>query len=585
MFIQEILDVFGKIPEDTRKNLILANYKFKQGIYILVHKDSTFDIYNIDNKSEVSFEFRELFAEYDYYSNYISPNKSIDSTNKKISSANPFTYFTNINVSKDEFVKDTKQKLGTLNEKYFHEIYFDKLEKIYHMNLEENFICFLEKNIDEVFQKLINLNIVKEDNLKTNNTCIKFFYETDVELYKQEYTKYEERNIFNSKKDIKINGVSFGTLNFSNSYNNDKQFICPRTTPSSIPFLISIDEARILKDFSQWVKNYNNNFMRIGYNDNFEQKRSDDCDNKDCYNFGYIVQTQTDRNGLNVVSFDNYGIKEEDKKHYINHNMNHLFPGNNFVIADTVEQVLNYELFGKALFKNYFSSIVSGVKVNCKDKYENKKLCKILKENRRMLFNSFYRNKPMNIHFLENTVSEIIDESMLNLIYNNQINSDDVLLKLSHYERIRLNLLNTYQYQGEKLMENNIEVLQSNLLEKLNKSNEVPLIENDTEYYFLMGQILYYFFKNSNRDMVKIVAEILKLNTTEKAEKYTYSIIKKNMHNMKYFHCRLRNAISCIYSYKPQKYDRDSLVVGLCLAKNIFYVKNEENQEENEDEE
>lgn len=580
MFIQEILDTFGKIPDEKRKSLILDNYKFKDGIYIMVHKDLSFDVYCIDNKKEIDFRVRDLFAEYDYYSNYINSNKSIDS---RIYSANPFTYFTKISVSRDEFVKD---KDGTLNPRFFNEIYFNKLENIYHMNLNKNFISFLEIRIDEVFQRLINLNMVKEDNLNTNDTHIKFFYETDAKLYKQEYEKYEEQRIFNSNdSNIEINGVIFGTSNFSNSYNSYKRFICPKTMPSSIPFLISIDEARILRDFSQWVKNYDNNFIQIGYNDNFEQKRFDDCDNKEYYNFGYIIQTETDKNGLNIVSFDNYGIKEEGKKHYINHNMNHLFPGNNFVVADKVEQVLNYELFGKALFKNYFSSIVSGVKTDSKDKYENKKLCRILKENRRMLFNSFYRNKPMSIDFLENTVSEIIDEIMLNLIYNNQINSDNVLLKLSHYERIRLNLLNTYQYQGDKLMENNIEIIQSNLLEKLNKINEVPIVENDAEYYFLMGQLLYYFFKNSNKDMVKVVAKILRLNTLEKAQNYTYSIITKDMYSMKYFHCRLSNAISCIHSYKPQKYDRDSLVVGLCLAKNIFYVKNEDNQEENENEE
>ena len=44
------------------------------------------------------------------------------------------------------------------------------------------------------------------------------FYETDAELYEQEYKKYEEQKIFNSNdNNIEINGVIFGTSNFSNS--------------------------------------------------------------------------------------------------------------------------------------------------------------------------------------------------------------------------------------------------------------------------------------------------------------------------------------------------------------------------------
>ena len=578
MFIQEILDIFGKIPDDTRKNLILDNYRFKEGIYILVHKDLSFDIYSVDNKSEMNIRVRDLFAKYDYYSNYINSNKSIDSTYKNIYSANPFTYFTKISVSKDEFVKG---KFGTLNPKYFNDIYFNKLKNVYHMNLDENFIFFLENKIDDVFLKLIDLGLIKEQDLDKNDTHIKFFYETDANLYEQEYKKYEEQKIFNSNNsNIEMNGVIFGTSNFSNSYDSDRKFACPRTSPSSVPFRVSINEARILKDFAQWIKNCKSNFIQIGYNDNFR--------NQENYNFGYIIQTSIDKKGMHIVSFDNYGIKERDKKKYINHNMNHLFIGRNNVIADNVEQVLNYYIFNNGFFpvnqedkktrllnKNYFSSTIEGIK--------NKKIELILKENRYMIFNHIYRNKPINMDFIENDISNIIDETMIDLIQNEKISKGNLFYRLSDYERIRLNLLKTYQYKGEKLMEDNIEIIQSKLIEKLNTKDKVPSIENDMEYYFLMGQVLYFFSTISNRETSKQLAEILKIKNAQKAKKYVDSLVTKNVYKMDKFSYKLRNAISCIYSYEPKKYDRDSLVVGLCLANNIFYKKNENNEEVEEE--
>ncbi len=584
MFVQEILDTFGKISDKERKSLILDNYKFKDGIYVLVHKDLSFDVYYVDSKNNMDVRVRDMLAEYDYYSNYISSNKSIDSKYKNVYSVNPFTYFTKISVSKDEFVKD---KYGTLNPKYFNEIYFDKLENVYHMSLDKNFICFLETNIDNVFLKLIDLELIKEKDLDKNQTHIKFFYETDAELYEQEYKKYEEQKIFNSNdSNIEINGVIFGTSNFSNSYDSDKRFMCPKTSPSSVSFRVSVDEARILKDFAQWIKNCKSNFIQFGYNDNFRMK--------ELCNFGYIIQTSIDKKGMHIVSFDNYGIREKDKIKYVNHNMNHLFIGKNSVVADTVEQVLNYYIFNNGFFpinkedkatkllsRNYFSSTIDGIK--------NKKIELILKENRYMLFNSFYKNKPMKIDFIEKDISDIIDETMLDLINDDKIDKDKIFYRLSCYERIRLNLLNTYQYKGEKLMENNIEILQSKLIEKLNTKEKIPFIENDIEYYFLMGQILYYFSSISNRDTSKQLAEILKLKNPAKAKRYIDSLVTKNAYKMEKLSYKLRNAISCIYSYEPKEYDRDSLVVGLCLANNIFYIKNEENnneiQEEMENEE
>ena len=39
--------IFGKIPDEKRKSLILDNYKFKDGIYIMVHKDLSFDVKSV----------------------------------------------------------------------------------------------------------------------------------------------------------------------------------------------------------------------------------------------------------------------------------------------------------------------------------------------------------------------------------------------------------------------------------------------------------------------------------------------------------------------------------------------------------
>ena len=98
-----------------------------------------------------------------------------------------------------------------------------------------------------------------------------------------------------------------------------------------------------------------------------------------------------------------------------------------------------------------------------------------------------------------------------------------------------------------------------------------------------MGQVLYFFSTISNRETSKQLAEILKIKNAQKAKKYVDSLVTKNVYKMDKFSYKLRNAISCIYSYEPKKYDRDSLVVGLCLANNIFYKKNENNEEVEEE--
>lgn len=569
MFVNDILRLWKNVSEKDRKDVILNNYKL-DGIYVLVHKDLTFDVYS--NKNMTTSQ-KDMFALYDYYSNYLSSNKAIG--DKNIFSAISYTFFIKIISIKEKniFHKDVMR-----------DKYFNILEQVYDMPLCEDFISFLENSHMQVMDEVLKQKLISIKDWEKNKNSLKFYYEEDISAYQQEYEKYLKKSIFNKNPTpFERNGILYGVPCFSNSYDAKKPFITPQTMPCVNPFLCSFENAIMLKDISIWLYNSKGNLIDIAYDDDFIP-----CSNKS--NYGYKIQIEREKGNPKIKSFNTYNIDDSCyKKYKWNTLEDELFGKNTLSAMDlTVEDVLSYIFFPD---ENYAFNIVHNKYNTLSNNYlntnidikliKNSDILNIFRKNQYKLYNAIAIKKDIDMKFFEEDLSKIIQYRMLDVLMNANINNRFHSI-FANFERIRLNLLNTYNYKGDKIMIIDIQNMQDTLISKLDTNTESSVLENDKEYYFLMGQFMYYLAHISTRETKKYMVDILRVNNNKKAKMLLESMIKKNGHQMS---CsfKVNNTMAFLRNYETNNFDRDSLAIGLTVANNIFLKKKNDDDEDDEE--
>lgn len=585
MFIQSILDSFGKLSKEERQSIIKDNYKFKEGIYVKVNKDFSFEVYTIDKNIDKDALFKDFFVLKDYNGGYLNSNKAITSENikKRIFSASPYCYFTKVCDLFDEICEDNK--LGIFNEITIDD-YFSKLKDDYNMEINEDFVLFLKTKGRELISYLIENNFlpqkVKEINdLKDLKIWIKLFFDVEDDLYIKEYQKYIQNKIFNSNEyNKKINDITYGALDFSSTFNDKKYFLKMKNMKYEIPTRVTLEQALIFRDFCFWLDSYKGNTIYVDYNNDFRKMEPD----FEKLNAGYVINVIKDKQGFVIESFDFY-----NNKNYIKYkNENYLDYELNLPTNIAVEKILDNYFFSNGyitkeenlkevgiLRQNYFSS-----KDVLKNNISNSIIRNIYLRYREMLFNHFHKNGKMNIKFIENELPIIIDENILSLI-KTQTNFKSICNKLLILENMRLNLLEQYKYKGDKLMGNEIEIIQNNLISKLTSLDNIATINNDKEYYLLLGQLMKYLInqsQGSSDTKAKLLQNIITCKNNKQLRKILDNFINKFSYNIK-GGLIYNQVITSIFSYTPQTYDKDSLLVGLSIVNNVLYFKINKDEE------
>ena len=119
--IYDILEVFKKLYEEKKDELILGSYTLKDGLYVKINKDGTLEYYEqktlkkekvfSDIQGNLNSAMYEWFKERDYYSNVIETAKAYDAPIKSIHNNNYLTLFMKADKFFDVDIEHIKNKL------------------------------------------------------------------------------------------------------------------------------------------------------------------------------------------------------------------------------------------------------------------------------------------------------------------------------------------------------------------------------------------------------------------------------------------------------------------------------------------
>ena len=263
--IDECLEVFRKLYEREGEKLIINKHIPKDGTYILVDIKSgkileKLDIfYNKKTKEIEGFlnQNYEYFRAYDYYSNLVDINKSMD-LKKIIHSNQIYSFFVKKDSIREKKLNKTiiegyKKNILNPEEKYNSkegkELYRNVAKDLVEIDnsLAEDIFLWLEDNVNE--------NLL-EDNKKD---YLKIFFvienlDKTLELFKNEHKRYIIPNIYNSNNyNKKVEENIYGPSNNNMGLNPKKMYLENKTRKISTPYLVDTKEILLQYAFYNYL--------------------------------------------------------------------------------------------------------------------------------------------------------------------------------------------------------------------------------------------------------------------------------------------------------------------------------------------
>lgn len=549
------------------ENLVVDTVILADGDYVIVHQDGSYDTYKIKfSKKNGSYiekpsnNILNIIRFYNYHSQLVSMNKPQD-PGKIIHSNNYLSLF----VKKESFI----------NGKMTNEVidrYFKILEnpRAKYKGKDLKMYDCISAQLDELNQERLNINKawLKNNiyNLKdvdyNEKGYLKIFFEDSDITYINEDKRYTLTKIFNSNDhNMYLNNTVYGLPNYNMQLNSKKPFLENKSRLKKIPYLISLDEAMIQKQFFDYLMNCANEGKTNIYidNDEFATKR--------------IICLKNDE-VLEKTQFSGIFLKiQKDKELKI-------------IYSDTLT---NYSYYLKPVF-DYIDMI--GVKE--KDIY---KLYDKAYEVENLIDDILFFKYLKNNYFTKdwNNIDKPIEENIIKAreaiyqwIYNSEKRNIETVLKEVSLQMVKYSLQNGYFKKAQKQLNlyfsfdkyfNNKEINMANvrdsLRKKLNADNQQS-IENDEEYSFAVGQAISYLqdrskAKNKTQDLINQFLfvkndKVLKLRLKQLYRHYNYDLIKGKKSPFSIL-------LAMIMEYdKTKKIDQDKLLAGY-LGANLIYEK------------
>lgn len=536
--ISECLWVFQKQLEMYGEDLILRDYIPADGTYVLLDKDynvkSTAE-FKIDKKTgnlDRSATYYNEICYYDYHSKLISMNKPQDPA-KIIHSNNYYSFW----VKKESIMN------GKLTEEVIDKYYeileqpIKKYEKGKALELYQSVEKMLGDVDKEVLQKnkvwikehIFSMDQIIEVDLEKKD-YLKIFFEAEHSAYEKEGKRYFIPNIYNSNNyNIKIGDKVLGLPDNNQGMNAKKPFLSIKTRKVATPYLLDENQVMLQKQFFDYLMN----FVSAGkYNVYVDMERNEfrPCRNDEfptgsiC---GFFLRLQKGKNEAeihyqDVVPF--YQNELEEEMEYVNYmgisNEKHPEYEQDYHTYGTlseVERLIDDIFFSKMLRNNYFTE---AEKLSITDE----KLKRNLLMHRMELFSWLHLKNASG-------VKNVIDKVSLEAVKASIINGHGT--KAVRQINLRLSLLQYLERGGEYMADFSVS-LREKLKEKL-VSDESVGIENDTEYYYAVGQLArYYIYLNKgSKKNESLINHILNAKSSESIKdkllqyykKYNYDII------------------------------------------------------------
>ena len=568
--LDDCLQIF-KQELKNNKDLVLRTIILADGDYVLVHSDGTYDVEKIKYSKKdhcliekPEDEIYDKLCFYDYQSQLVSMNKPQD-PGKTIHSNNYLSLF----VKKESFNN------GKVNDEAI-DRYFKALENPLdkYKGKDLQMYNFVNDNISEINQErlLHNKQWLKEHiyNLEgvdyNEKDYLKIFFEVDDQLYIDEGNRYLLTKIFNCNDyNVYADGTVYGLPNYNLQLNAKKPFLENKTRMHKIPYMISLEDALLQKQFFDYLLNQaNNGKTNVYINTNVDGDKRINC----------LNNTEKLKKGFNGIYFKIKKGKELEI-HYMDvitdykEFLNPLFDFENVIGAlddecyreykyrNDVEKLINDILFSKYLINNYFTA---------PDDIKSIKADSVYKKNlltcRNAIFAWVYTGRADNIGY-------VLPKAALEVVINS---AKDGYIKSAQKQLNLYFALNKYFNKQE----NDMEGIRESLRSKINSEHQ-NVIENDLEYSFAVGQAIAYLqskskAKNKTQDIINqfIVIRndwVLKIKLKQFYRRYNYSLFVGKT--------RFNYMFSMIMEYLDvNKIDQGMLLAGY-LGENLIYEKGE----------
>ena len=566
--LDECLRIFKQELKDNT-NLVLNTIILADGDYVLVHSDGTYDVEKIKYSKKdhcliekPEDEIYDKLCFYDYQSRLISVDKSQD-PKKTIHSNNYLSLF----VKKESF-KNGKMNDGEI------ERYFKALENPQdkYKGKDLQMYNFVNDSISEIDQErlLHNKQWLKEHiyNLEgvdyNEKDYLKIFFEVDDQLYIDEGNRYLLTKIFNCNDyNVYDNSTVYGVPNYNLQLNAKKPFLKNKTRMQEIPYLLSLEDALLHKQFFDYLLNRASTGKSNVYINEDDDKRIyclDNIENIDKGFNGFYLKTkkgtELEIHYMDVVT---------DYKMYLKP----LFDFENVIGAlddecyreykyrNDVEKLINNILFSKYLINNYFTA-PDDIKAIKTDTVYKKNILTC----RNAIFAWTRAGRVDNIGYV---LPKAALEVVINSIRKEYIKSAQKQLNLYF-------ALNKYFNKQE----NDMEDIRESLRTKVNSEHQ-NVIENDLEYSFAVGQIIYFLqtkskAKKRTQDFINqfiIIRNdaVLKNKLRQFYRRYNYEMAIEDK--------RFKNLYGMVELYlNVGKIDQGMLLAGY-LGENLIYEKGE----------
>ncbi len=563
--LRECIEVFNKIYAERGESLITDSYELEQGDYFIIKKDGDFEHIKIGkNTDSSSVEKYDYLAERDYYSNLLDMNKPVDKA-KQIHSNNYLSFFIKNNV-----LNEKKDTLDEIIKKYYEILKnpflkYDKGEKkrVYE-ELEKQLGKPDAEKIEKNYQWIKNNLYSLKEKTKDSKNYLKIFFDEDLEKYKKESKRYIIPNIYNNTDyNVKLDDKTYGLPNDNLNLNTKKPYLENKTRKKNytVPYLLNEEEVFQQKKFFDYLYNLSNRGIRNVYitDEKIIPLKSNEILGNNIS--GYFLRIRKDKNEAAIERFDVIPRYEEE-----------IYP----VIKIT--DCLNDEIKTKLDYGSVINS--------------KKQLAGMLNDFlfKGKIFGIMYENiKDMRIFdarlkFVTNTYKDVFYK----LVVKGETENFLKVYKTIFLEYIKYSLA-TQEYKGEAYdlynFMSSIEggkklELHEGIREKFRKvfKNGEGIIENKDEYFFAIGQLIY-FLLNKKRETIKNHDEInrfLNLRDIEQVKLEMRKAFIKYNYDIRMQHKRFNLLYEMVLGYVPKdsKIDYDRLLGGY-LSSSLIYEKEE----------
>lgn len=562
--LKDCLEIFEKLYEEHGERLITDSYKLPEGSYVKVLDDGSYEITEIDKKSDDTITDYRYFAVRDYLSKLISMNKPIDK--KQIQSNNYLSFFVNKeNIESkvteaiiDGYYKTLAEPISKYKKGNSKKMYEDGKSIYGEVDIEQ-----LTKNKKWIKDKLIEVS----EKVIQNKGRIKIFFSGTQQEYYKESQRYIVPNIYNSTDyNINIGTKIYGLPNDNMNLNSKKIFLVNRSRKNKIPYLIEMKEAMLQKKFFDYIlnqvdaKKYN---IYLNKKEIYALKMDENIWKKNSEFVGQYIRVQKGKEA-EIHDFDIIISSNEGHKCYtINNVLNIEFSEKNKnkinygeeIDSQKLQMLISELYFKKYLVTNYFKEI-KDIKLN------DGKTKSVLSRYRNGFFTWFYKGDS-------SAIKNVFKKLSLEVIKNEVMNNYE--MKAKEQFNLMVGIMKCLEIRGGEEMADQISIIAKGIRDKINKSI-TDKITSDQEYAFAVGQITkYYMFKNkSNKKKHALMNPIFNCKSDERLKgelkklfkKYNYDIESGKKYN---------NLQSMIFGYEVEEQINEVMLLAGYLYSSLIY--------------